>query len=204
MSCSPAISAISQTVFSIHDGICEGAQVAKRAFEKYCGCTVEELAQKVYNVSMFVFVSIVAALLYLSNSTFFVLGVVTAFFHKDSIDNAILRIQNTWLHQSYCRQASMLLLGALAWPITLSVASFLMGAHICSYLQDEAQVEGEDVDGHDEPPPAGGSNGLNVLAAAAHSPVAQLNAQNGEGQEGQDAALSHSMTGAFSVPASPV
>lgn len=142
------IKAISSAISSAQSVVYEGVDTTKRIFEKNFDCKVEDVALKVYQVFMFILVAISAALLYLSNSTFFMIGAISSFFNKKSLDEATLKIQNVWLAQNFCRQACIVFVCALAWPISLSITSFMMGAYITSSLQDEAfpeevQEEGE-------------------------------------------------------------
>jgi hypothetical protein len=215
------IEAISNAICRTQDIVFEGVDTTKRCFERNFNCTVEELSLKVYHVAIFLLVAISASLLFIVNSTFFALGAFTALFHKESFDDAILRIQTIWLTQSCTRQAIMAFVSILAWPLS----SLMMGAYICSSLQDEAftivhQPEGYNGDGgpHASPDsseegPAintiGPRNGFSLPAAANSAPrpapaipVQALEASADQSEEGlPPSQLALSVTGAdFSSP----
>jgi hypothetical protein len=132
------IEAVSHVVYGTQNIVYEGIDTTKRCFERNFNCTVEDLALKIYNVTVFILIALSASALCYYNSPFFALGAFSALFYKESFDDAILRVQMIWQAQGCCKQVCMITAGLAAWPIVLSLSSILMGAYLSSSLQDEA------------------------------------------------------------------
>ena len=99
------------------------------------GCTLEECAEAISKVAMTIFTSTCVALLFLSNSSLFVVGMVTALLNPEMMDGALVRIQSTWERQSLSTKALLGTAAFFGWPITLAVTALFAGGYFGLQMQ---------------------------------------------------------------------
>lgn len=105
-------------------------------FQKYSGSTIQETALHIQNIALFALQILVTSVLFLSNSSLFVLGAVVSVINKDIIDHSIAKIGNVWEKLSAPKRALVITAAVFAWPISLASAAFFVGGHLTSHLQD--------------------------------------------------------------------
>ncbi len=94
------------------------------------GTTALKVAKKVGEVA-------ISAVLFLSNSSIFVIGFVIGIIHRAPMNQYIERIQNIWNTTSIWMKAAIIAAGVFAWPIALAVTAFFVGARCAVAIQED-------------------------------------------------------------------
>jgi hypothetical protein len=95
-----------------------------------------EVAKKIVPIAQQVMKAIGTTLLFLTNSSLFVIGAVAASIFPDQMQEGINRISRVFgKERSWPQLAGIALAAVLAWPIFLACASFFAGGNLALTLQ---------------------------------------------------------------------
>lgn len=99
----------------------------------------ESMKSKVWKVFKKILVSIVGVALFLLNPTIFAIGLFVGLALPDKVKEIVETITNLWKKKAWI--AAPLTIGGciLSLPVTLSVASAIVGGRIGAWLRDEAK-----------------------------------------------------------------
>jgi len=92
-------------------------------------------AKKAYDIALPILKTLGATILFLYNSSLFVIGGVAAALFPTHLQAAIERITSVWNRLEIPAQSLIFAAAVFAWPISLAVSAFFVGAHISLYLQ---------------------------------------------------------------------
>lgn len=141
----------------------ESAVNAKVYIESETGRSISELAADISAAASQAFKVTATALLLLSNSSIFGLGVLFSFAFPEQMEGVNNRIVNIWGKLDVIQKTVVVATGLIAWPFALAVSAFLTGAHIGCELQ-KLQV---DQPGNQLPAPIEGEIPEAAIPAAA-------------------------------------
>jgi hypothetical protein len=130
---------IQSTARQCIDSVSKFFQTIPPALEN-CKKSLSEMVHKTNSVAISVLKMIVSIVLFLSNSSLFVLGALTAALFPQQMRECIERIINVWNGLDFGGKALVISAGAIGWPISLAAFSFLLGAHTSLTLQNQSQA----------------------------------------------------------------
>lgn len=118
------------------NAIIESYQHCDVWYEQLTGSSIEETTLRVQEIALFALQILATSVLFLSNSSFFVLGAVVSVINKALIDHSVAKIGNVWENLTAAKKALVITAAVFAWPISLASAAFFTGGHLSSRLQD--------------------------------------------------------------------
>ena len=122
-------SAVDSTLSYIQDSWVKANNYCKERL----GQEIVFVMEKVQNIAFSILAYIGTGLLFLSNSSVFVIGFSAAIISTEKMDGTLQEIQKVYdklMKEKNFTRLSFIVTGAvLAWPITMAVCAFFTGAH---------------------------------------------------------------------------
>jgi len=119
----------------IYEGTCTNVSNFIESQREPFSQTVEKIQEMALPVLQFS----VGTILFLTNSSLFVLGAVAGAVFPEPLNSAIERINGIWQGQSMFFKATVITGVVIAWPISLALSSFFIGAYSSIYLQQQLE-----------------------------------------------------------------
>jgi len=111
----------------------------KAYLEKTFEVDLDTVAHKVVALAIQIAKIAAAAILFLSNSSVFVLGAVVGFAASNKMKEILDSGIRVWSDLKPLEKAAVAAAGSIAWPITLAMSAFFSGAAVSLYLQERAK-----------------------------------------------------------------
>lgn len=99
---------------------------------------VYDTAKKIQDFAVPIIKGTVYTLLFLSNSSLFVLGAFTAVLAPDFMRGCLGRITSVWNSLDLASKSIVIAGAAIGWPISFAVSAFVVGTHVSLMLQTQA------------------------------------------------------------------
>lgn len=115
------------------------ALVLKAYIERTFEVELSAVAQKAGSVAIKIAKVAAAAILFLSNSSVFVLGAIVGFAAKNKMKEILDSGTRVWTDLAPHEKAAAVAAGLIAWPITLAMGAFFTGAAASVHLQERYQ-----------------------------------------------------------------